>query len=231
MTVQEALAELEAAGTDQNRKIYRRHGVRDPLFGVSHANLRALVKRIKVDQPLAEQLWATGNHDARVLATMIADPRHLTEPLAEQWATTLDNYVLTDALADLIGRSTLTRMFMERWTDSPEEWRGRAGWHLLARLAMADPALPDDFFAPYLTTIEREIHGLKNRVRDAMNNALIAIGIRDDALERQAVAVAERIGTVQVDHGQTNCKTPAAAAYIAKVRQRRQAPPARASHR
>jgi 3-methyladenine DNA glycosylase AlkD len=166
-----------------------------------------------------------------MLATMIADPHQVTATLLEQWATALDNYVLTDALADLIGRSALARTFMERWTDSTEEWRGRAGWHLLARLATADPALPDDFFAPYLATIEREIHGRKNRVRDAMNNALIAVGIRDDALERQALAVAARIGTVLVDHGQTSCKTPAAAAYIAKVRQRRQTQQAGATRR
>ena len=223
MTAQATLQELETLGTAQNCKIYRRHGVGEPLFGVSHAHLGALAKRIKVDQALAEELWASGNHDARVLATMVADPKQVTDTLAESWAAALDNYVLTDALAGLLSRTDLAHPLLERWTGSPEEWRGRAGWHLLAQFALKDTRLPDAFFTPFLEVIEQEIHSRKNRVREAMNNALIAIGARSEALERQALAVAARIGTVHVDHGQTNCKTPDAAAYIAKTRQHRQA--------
>ena len=222
MTAQATLQELETLGTAQNCKIYRRHGVGEPLFGVSHANLGALARRIKVDQALAEALWASGNHDARMLATMIADPKQVTDTLAETWAADLDNYVLTDALAGLISRTGLARPLMERWTGSQEEWRGRAGWRLLAQLALKDTSLPDAFFSPYLEVIEQEIHTRKNRVREAMNNALIAIGVRSEELERQALAGAARIGTVHVDHGETNCKTPDAAAYIARTRQHRQ---------
>ena len=71
--------------------------------------------------------------------------------------------------------------------------------------------------------IEREIHGRKNRVRDAMNSALIAIGIRNERLEETALAAAARIGRVEVDHGETNCTTPAATAYIRKAVARRRA--------
>jgi hypothetical protein len=96
----------------------------------------------------------------------------------------------------------------------------RAGWHLLGQLAMNDPALPDDFFEPYLTRIERDINAEKNRVPRAMNNALIAIGMRNDALETRALATAKAIGKVHVDHGQTHCKTPDASVYIRKSRER-----------
>jgi hypothetical protein len=85
---------------------------------------------------------------------------------------------------------------------------------------MNDPALPDGFFEPYLARIERDIKTAKNRVRQAMNNALIAIGMRNDALEGCALAVAQAIGKVSVDHGQTSCKTPDASAYIRKGRER-----------
>ena len=68
------IQELEELGTEQNRKIYRRHGVREDLFGVSFGNIRKLQKKIKTDHSLARELWATGNHDARILATMVADP-------------------------------------------------------------------------------------------------------------------------------------------------------------
>jgi 3-methyladenine DNA glycosylase AlkD len=75
MVARELLRELESAGTAQNRKIYARHGVKRPTFGVSFANLHALAKRINLDHGLGRELWASGNYAARILATMIADPR------------------------------------------------------------------------------------------------------------------------------------------------------------
>ena len=75
MTAHDILTELEALGTAQTRKIYNRHGVGDDQYGVSYANLKALKKQIKTDHEAAKQLWASGNHDARILAAMIADPK------------------------------------------------------------------------------------------------------------------------------------------------------------
>ena len=73
MTTDQALAALRKAGTAQNVKVYGRHGVKGDAFGVSYAELGRLHKTIGTDHGLARALWATGNHDARVLATMIAD--------------------------------------------------------------------------------------------------------------------------------------------------------------
>jgi 3-methyladenine DNA glycosylase AlkD len=220
MRAQEVLRELEALGTEQIRKTYRRHGVDDNMYGVSYAHLGALKKRIKNNHALAEQLWASGNHDARILATMIAVPAQMDAPLLDAWAHDLGNYVVTDALAGLAGGSPAAQACMELWTTTDEEWRGSAGWQVLARLALQDAALPDAYFMPYLGIIGREIHTRKNRVRHAMNNTLIAIGLRNEALETAALAIAARIGKVQVDHGETNCKTPDAAAAIRKARAR-----------
>ena len=221
MTIQDVLAELERAGTAQNRKVYKRHGIKEPLYGVSYANLNKLKKKIKVNHELAQELWATGNHDARVLATKIANAKQMTEEEIEAWASELDNYVLTDGFSDVVGKSPLIMKKMEEWTACDEEWRGRSGWRLLANLAMRKKnPLPDEYFEPYLAIIEQDIHSRKNRVRDAMNSALIAIGIRNDELEQKTLAIAKRIGKVEVDHGQTNCKTPDATAYIKKTRAR-----------
>ncbi len=221
MDIQEAMRQLEEMGTAQNRKVYARHGVRDNMFGVSFANLNKLAKAARKDHSLALELWATGNHDARVLATMAADPSRADESLLEEWLADLDSYVITDAFSGFAGKTALAQEKGEQWIDSDEEWPGRAGWHLLANLAMKNQDLPDVYFADYLKTIEDEIHTRKNRVRDAMNNALIAIGIRNSALEEQALAAAARIGKVEVDHGETGCKTPDAADYIRRTLERR----------
>ena len=222
MNVEQALAQLEEMGTAQNRKIYTRHGVREQMFGVSFGNLNKLAKSIKRDHSLAVELWSSGNHDARVLATMVADPSQADETFLEGWATELDSYVITDAFSGFVGKTPHARARAEHWTTADGEWPGRAGWHLVAHLAMKDQSLPDAYFTALLATIEGEIHSRKNRVRDAMNNALIAIGIRNADLQEQALAAAARIGKVDVDHGETGCKTPDATEYIHRTLARRE---------
>lgn len=222
-----ALAELEALGTAQNRKIYTRHGVGSDLYGVSYANLKALRKQIKMDHSLALALWESGNHDARILACMVADPAQASPDLLQSWVLDLDNYPLTDAFVELAARCDVRAHMAQAWIDAPGEYVQRAGWHLLAKIAMQDPArqegaLPDAFFEPYLNEIQASIHTRPNRTREAMNNALITLGTRSDLLEARALAAAAAIGPVDVDHGETSCITPDAAAYIRKRRARLQ---------
>ena len=221
MTEKEILEELEPLGTAQNRKIYKRHGADDTVFGVSFANLRKMHKRIKVDHGLALKLWVTGQLEARLLAAMISDPKLTDETLLEAWANDLNSGMETGEFVDLVSKTSFARTKMEQWSNSEGEWIGRAGWQLLAHLAMKDEGLSDDYFENYLQIIEQDIHSRKNMVRDAMNSALIAIGIRNSNLEKQALAVAANIGKVNVDHGETNCKTPDAAEYIRKTLNRR----------
>ena len=222
MELNAAIRELESLGTEQARKIYKRHGVDGDLFGVSYANLDILRKKIKTDQELAEKLWATGNHDARILATMIADPSQINERLLDSWAKDLRYHVLADAFAGVAGKTPMARKKMEKWIKSNHEMIARAGWQVMAHLAMRDEELLDDYFEPHLEMIEREIHSQKNRVKEAMNGALIAIGIRNERLQEKALAAANRVGKLTVDHGETNCKTRDAAEYILKSARRKQ---------
>jgi 3-methyladenine DNA glycosylase AlkD len=92
MDLATAMRRLEAAGTEQNRKVYPRHGIGPPLFGVSYAELGKLRKETGVADGLARELWATGNHDARILATMVADPAALSARDADAWLRDVDNY-------------------------------------------------------------------------------------------------------------------------------------------
>lgn len=223
MSYRATMAELKAAGKAQNRKIYGRHGVEGKMFGVSYADLGRLAKRIKSDQPLAEKLWASGNHDARILATMIADPAEVKSGTLDVWARDLANYPLTDAFAHLVARTPFARTKLRKWTRARHEFIGQAGWNLVAIAAMKDESLGDDFLEELLSEIERRIATAENRTRHAMNNALIAIGIRSAKLAKKAIAAAGRIGPVEVDHGETSCKTPDATDYIRRTRSRKKA--------
>ncbi len=217
MTKTEVMKELRLNGTAQNRKVYRNHGIRGKLFGVSYAALGKLKKTIKTDQSLAEQLWATGNNDARALATMIADPGEISAGTLNAWAKDAGNRGIAAAISNVAAETASAKGRMEKWTTSKDEMIACAGWHTLASIARQDNGLPDTYFAKYLQTIQSKIHTSDNWVKYAMNNALISIGVRNPALEKKAIAAAKRIGEVEVDHGQTGCKTPDAAAYIKKT--------------
>ena len=229
MTLQETMAELERLGSEQTRKTYGRHGATPPMFGVSYADIGKLTKRIKRDQALADGLWATGNLDARILATMIADPASFSPAKIEAWLSGLRYHGLIDELTSRIAaKNPVARAVMERWTASDDEHVGRAGWVLLSQLA-ADEAstLPDAFFEERLATIEAQIHGAPNRKRQAMNLAMVSVGGRNERLRKLAIAAAKRVGPVEIDHGDTSCKTVDAVEYIGKMwAQREKAPPA-----
>jgi len=229
MNATDVLAQLRAAGKESFRKTYLRHGVREPLFGVPTPELKSLKKKIKTDDALARELWQSGWYDARILSTMIADPSKLDEATLDAWARDLDSYPLVNAFGELVSRTPHARAKAEQWIAADDESIESAGWKVLAHLALNDATLPDSYFATRLDAIRRAIGGAKNRVKHEMNNALIAIGGRNDALEAQAIAAAKAIGRVDVDHGATACVTPDAVSYIAKMRARRATGTARES--
>lgn len=217
MTVHEVISELRTMGSEQNIKIYRRHGMNSNIYGVSFSNLQQLKKKIKTDHALAQKLWKTGNADARHLATMIVDPELASESLIDRWAKTLSYYLIADLHAGWVSQTPWAKKKAKEWIQTEHEWIGRAGWMLVAYLAMEKNSFSDAYFKRLLTIIEKKIHHGKNFAKHAMNNALIAIGIRNKSLKEAAQQAAKRIGKVEVDHGETNCKTPDAALYIEKA--------------
>lgn len=228
MNKTEAMKRLKAAGSEQTRKTYIRHGAAGEIYGVKYGDLEKIRKSIGVDQKLADQLWATGNHDARTLATQIADPEQMTQSKLDAWAKTANSQFSLDAVAALAMQTKHALKCFEKWAKSKQEWTAAAGWHVLAGGCCGRPgktpspieAQPDSFFAKQLDHIEKHIHTSPNRVRYSMNGALIAIGGRGGALSTKALAAAKRIGKVEVDHGDTSCKTPDAYAYIEKMNAR-----------
>jgi len=220
MTYAEIMADLKKLGTAQNVKIYKRHGAGDNLFGVSFANLNKLQKKIKIDHQLAVQLWESGNSDARTLATMIVDPKQITSAQADNWIENLSHYMLIDLLAGLIARTSFAKEKMEEWMKSPQEFVRQCGYSILGELFKNGANISEADCRRYLKTIGKEIHSSPNRARHSMNGAVISIGVFKPALTKEAFATAKKIGKVEVDHGETGCKTPDAIDYIQKTLKR-----------
>ena len=217
MTLDEAMRALEKAGSAQGRKTYLRHGAQEPLFGTSFAAIKTLVKRIGVDHDLARALWDTGNFDARNLAMKVADPARATPKELDRWAGIPRARMWDGYVAMLASEGPHARAMADRWLGADGGPSRGAGWALVGQMALRDEGTPDAWFAGHLARIEKTIHASPNAERYAMNGALIAIGGRSPALRKSALAAAKRIGPVEVDHGDTDCKTPDAAGYIEKT--------------
>ena len=218
MTLAETMRELEKAGSAQTRKTYARHGAAEPMFGVSFATLKTLVKRIGVDHDLALALWGTGNFDARTLAMKIADPALMTPGTLDAWVRAAPAVrACFGYVAMLASEGPHAAAKAAQWLSSQDVRERCSGWTLLGQISQRDETLPDAVFERRLAEIEKSIHAAPNAERETMNMAVVMIGCRNASLRKAALASAKRIGKVEVDYGDTDCKTPDAAQYIEKT--------------
>lgn len=222
MNAQEIVSALKKLGKPSTAAIYKRHGAGDDVFGVLTSELVKFQKKIKVDHALALELWKTGNTEARILALQVADPEKITPALMKRFAKEGSVQYLGCYMSMLAARSPIAAELMRDWTASDDEHLSEAGYGILLHRLKADPdAISDAEGNKLISKIEKEIHSAPNRVRHRLNGALIAIGVFKDALRAKAIATAKRIGVVEVDHGDTSCKTPDAAAYIERAVKRK----------
>ena len=219
MNFSDTIAELEALGSEQTRKTWCRHGAAEPMFGVKFGDLAKLQKRIKVDHALASKLWHTGNHDARLLACMVADANTITEKELKAWASELKDASTAEALAGLASRTAMAAKIREVWLSDPK--LQRAGWSLVAHCAKDGTALDEAESLADLKRLEAGIHRAENWTRRTMMYAMIGIGGRSATLRKAAEAAIRRIGPVAFDPGNTACEFPDALPYIAKTWERK----------
>lgn len=147
----------------------------------------------------------------------IADPAQMTARDLDRWAGESTMRMCGGYVAMLAAESRHGGTKAREWLASSDEALRSTGWNLVGCLANLDEETPAEWFIERLAHIEKSIHSAPNAEREAMNTALIAIGGRSAALRKAATAAAKRIGKVDVDHGDTACKTPDALPYIEKM--------------
>lgn len=195
MDKREAVARLEALADAKGREGMARFGINtDGVLGIRIPVLRRLAKEIGTDHELAEELWATGIHEARLLASMVDDPRRVTEEQMEAWVRDFDSWDVCDGVCgNLFDKTPFAHAKATAWTGRQEEFVKRAGFALIAWLAVHDKGTEDEAFVAFLPLIERESLDDRNFVKKAVNWALRQIGKRNLRLHRHALAAAERI--------------------------------------
>ncbi|MDR2466902.1 MAG: DNA alkylation repair protein [Prevotellaceae bacterium] len=221
MTLEETMSELESLATEQTRRVYKAHGVREPHFGVPTTAMRPLAKKIKRNQPLAELLYSTGNYDAMYLAGMIADPKAMTPADFERWMDAAYFYMLSDYVVSVsLAETDFAQSVADRWIRSGEELRMSAGWACYEWLL---GSRPDSEFDPakikaMLDEVAAVVHSSPNRARYSMNGFVIAVGVSYLPLHEEALRTAEKIGAVTVVSEKGKCSVPLAEAAILKAR-------------
>jgi len=163
-------------------------------YGWSAPALKTLARKIGQDHALAQRLWSTGIMEARYLAGLIADRQSISESLMEDWVKDFDSWAVCDGTCLNLFRFTpFAYKKCREWSARQEEYVKRAGFALMACLAVSDKAAPDRTYLSLLALIKREAKDERKYVRKAVNWALRQIGKRNRRLNRAAIEVAREI--------------------------------------
>jgi 3-methyladenine DNA glycosylase AlkD len=195
MTVNQTLTKLRRLGSAKNVAGMARFGIAPArAYGVPSPLLDGLAREIGVDSVLASQLWNTGVHDARILAAYVMNPADLTRREMERWARQFDSWAVCDnACMHLFRKTPFAWTKAVEWSARQSEYVKRAGFALMATLAVHDKKADNAVFLAMLPIIEREGHDERNFVKKAVNWALRQIGKRNAELCEAAMECAARL--------------------------------------
>jgi 3-methyladenine DNA glycosylase AlkD len=163
-------------------------------LGISIPQLRDLAKNIKKNHSLALELWDSGIHDARLLATMIDIPSQVDESQMEQWTLDFDSWDLCDqCCSNLFDKTNHAYEKALEWSKRTEEFVKRAGFVLMAALAVHDKEMDDTGFEQFFPAIVAQCTDERNFVKKAVNWALRGIGKRNKRLNEKAILLAQQL--------------------------------------
>ncbi|HVW98536.1 MAG TPA: DNA alkylation repair protein [Mucilaginibacter sp.] len=197
MTVEETLTQLRLKSSPRYLDGMKRFGISDEYaMGIPLPDLRKLAKRIKTDHDLATALWKTKIHEARMLASMIADEKQLTEKQADEWVADFNSWDICDQVCgNILYKTPFAHQKSLEYAAAQEEFVKRAGFVLMAEFAIHKKSEADDFFLSFFPVMEREAWDNRNFVKKAISWSLRQIGKKNHPLMLAAIHTAHRIAT------------------------------------
>ena len=201
MEFKTVMEELEALGKERMKKMYMTNGAQEPLFGAATGAMKPIKRKIKINQPLAEELYATGNYDAMYFAGVIADPKAMTEADFNRWIDKAYFYMLSDyVVAVTLSESDIAQEVSDKWIESGEELKMSAGWSCYCWLLgnRKDSEFSEDKISNMLDKVKASIHEAPERTKSAMNNFVYTVGVSYKPLHEKAVETAKQIGVVEM---------------------------------
>ena len=195
MNCNQIIKKLKSLKNPENVAGMARFGINpNNTYGVSIPTLRKMAKESGKDHSLAQELWASRIHEARILAGFVDDPKLVTAEQMENWVKDFDSWDICDQVcSNLFDRTPFAHKKAIEWSNREEEFVKRAGFVLMAALSVHDKKAQDDEFLIFLPIIKREAADEKNYVKKAVNWALRQIGKRNSTLNKKAIETAKEI--------------------------------------
>jgi len=191
---EEIVARLKSLENPANVAGMARYGINPQnTLGISIYTLRKIAREIGNDHALAEDLWKTGIHEARILSSYIDRPEWVTEEQMERWVSDFDSWDVCDQVCDLFDKTPFAYAKAIEWSGRSEEFVKRAGFTMVAGLAVHDKKAGDEKLAQFFPIFIRESVDDRNFVKKAVNWALRNIGKRNQNLNRMAIETAQTI--------------------------------------
>ncbi|MBB3111998.1 3-methyladenine DNA glycosylase AlkD [Paenibacillus phyllosphaerae] len=201
MNLEEVMQELEALGKERLKKMYMSNGAHEPVFGVATGEMKPLFRKIKINQPLAEELYATGNYDAMYFAGIIADPKAMTAADYDRWMDGAYFYMLSDyVVAVTLAEADIAQEVADTWIASGDELRMSGGWSCYCWLLgnRKDHEFSEEKLAGMLETVKSSIHEAPRRAQIAMNNFIYTVAVSYVPLHERAVGIAKEVGPIEL---------------------------------
>lgn len=193
-TFEQIMQQLQALADPRNVQMQAHFGIHPgKSLGIRIPALRALAKGVHSHQ-LADQLWQTGIHEARILASMLDKPQWVTRAQMESWVQDFDTWDVCDQVAsNLFDKTPWALECSADWCEHPPEFVCRAGFAMLACMAVHRRDVPDESFFPFFAVIEAHAVDERNFVKKAVNWALRQLGKRSLVMQGLATQSAEQL--------------------------------------
>jgi 3-methyladenine DNA glycosylase AlkD len=223
MTLQNVMEELKSYGDESVKRLWLKHGIKEPFFGVKIQHLKLIQKKTGLSYPLAKELFSTGNADAMYLAALITDDNQMSRDDLNSWVNMAFSSNINQYAVPWVAAGS--KFGMERsleWITSQQQHIAVAGWATLSNIAALKPdnEVETAIFCNLLEQTPITIAGAPPRVQLAINSFIISVGCYIKVLTNQALQTAKQIGILTIDMNGTACKVPNATAYINKVKEK-----------
>lgn len=213
---------LKEKGSEGYKNILLRHGATEPCLGVKISDLKVISKKVKKDYELSLELFETGIYDAQYLAGLIADDARMSKADLQRWVDSASSPIAGSTVAWVTTGSPFGFYMAEKWIRSKKPIQKIAGWATLTCLVSIIPDADLDLqrIEELMLQVKKDIPKSEDRVKYQMLFFIISVGVYVQSLNSKAKQLAEEMGQVEVDMGETACQVPDPVAYIEKVEAR-----------
>lgn len=219
MTLKEAMIELEALGDEKIRRQNEKYGWKGEQFGAKLGDVRKVAAKIKIDHALAEELWKTGNLEARMLSILIVKPKDLSPEHIEAMVRDVDYAWLADWVNSyIVKQHPNNEEWREKWMDDSNPWVARAGWSLTSDRVMKKA--PGIDVGEILDRLDKEMATAPEATKWMMNFALGYAGIHHPEHRDRVLKMGERIGAYKDYPVSKGCTSPYVPIFVTELASR-----------